>query len=81
VIDDATGGTDASGVTKASGLRKAGMSSPSCPMLKSDLEVCSIEIKELKNKIDLAIVFSLLNVKCVALSRLSFSMLSKRTPS
>jgi hypothetical protein len=52
----------------------------SCPILKSDLEVCSIEIKEFKHKISHSAhyVFSLLRVKCVALSRVSFSMLPKR---
>jgi Fe-S cluster biogenesis protein NfuA len=55
----------------------------SCPMLKSDLEACSIEIKELKHKFDHSsrYHFSLLHVKCVALSRISFSMLPKKTPS
>jgi hypothetical protein len=49
--------------------------------LKSNLEACSIEIKNLSTKliILLSIVFSLLRVKCVALSKVSFSKLPKRT--
>jgi hypothetical protein len=43
-----------------------------CPLLKSDLESCSVEIKELSTNliILLAIVFYPLCAKCVALSRL-----------
>jgi hypothetical protein len=52
-------------------------------MLKSDLEACSIEIKELKQRLDHSFhykVFSPL-VRFVALSRVSFSILPKITPS
>jgi hypothetical protein len=68
----------------------------SCPLLRSDLEVAAIEIKDLRYKRDLllrlrilgtnviillATLFYLLHVKHVFLSRVSFSMLPKRTPS
>jgi hypothetical protein len=55
----------------------------SCPMLKYDLEDSSIEIKDLKQRLDHSSryrVFSPL-VKFVGLLRLSFCMLPKRTPS
>jgi hypothetical protein len=51
----------------------------SCPMLKSDLEACSIDIKELKQKLDHSScykVFHLL-VKFVVLLRVSFCMLPR----
>jgi hypothetical protein len=55
----------------------------SYPLLKSDLEACSIEIKDLSSNmiILLAIVFYPFHVKYVALSRVSFFMLPKRTSS
>jgi hypothetical protein len=53
----------------------------SCPLLKSDLEASAIEIKEHQHKLDHSSHNSVLSlrVKCVALSRVSFFMLSKRT--
>jgi hypothetical protein len=36
----------------------------SCPLLKSDLEACSIEIKELKNKLDHSSRYSVLSPLC-----------------
>jgi hypothetical protein len=53
----------------------------SYPLLKSDLEACFVEIKELKHKLDHSSYYSVypLRVKCVALSRVRFSMLPKRT--
>jgi hypothetical protein len=53
----------------------------SCPMLRSDLEVFLLRLKNLSTNliILLAIVFYLLRVKRVTLSRVSFSMLLKRT--
>jgi hypothetical protein len=55
----------------------------SCPLLRSDLEAAAVEIKDLKHKLDLVLVilFYPLRAKRVSLSRVSFSMLSKRTPS
>jgi Fe-S cluster biogenesis protein NfuA len=54
----------------------------SCPMLTFELEASTIEIKELKHKLDHSSqVFYALRVRCVILSRVSFSMLPKRTPS
>jgi hypothetical protein len=55
----------------------------SCPLLKSNLEACSVEIKELKHNliILLVTVFYPLCAKRVALSRVRFFMLPKRTPS
>jgi hypothetical protein len=55
----------------------------SCPMLKSDLEACSIEIEELNHKIDHSsryCVFSPLCETCDSLKGKLF-MLPKRTPS
>jgi hypothetical protein len=54
-----------------------------CPLLRSDLEVTTVEIKNLKHKLDhfFATLFYPLHVKHVSLSRVSFSMLPKRTPS
>jgi hypothetical protein len=55
----------------------------SCSMLRSDLKDAAVEIKDLKHKLDHSssyTVFPLL-VKHVSLSRVSFSMLPKRTPS
>jgi hypothetical protein len=53
----------------------------SCPMLKYDLEACSIEIKELKQNliILLAIRFFHPLVRFVVLLRVSFCVLPKRT--
>jgi hypothetical protein len=53
----------------------------SCPLLRSDLEAAAIEIKDLKHKLDLVLIilFYPLRAKRVSLSRVSFSMLSKRT--
>jgi hypothetical protein len=55
----------------------------SCPMLKSDLEACTIEIKELKERLDHSSRYKFFHllVRFVALSRVSFSMLPKRAPS
>jgi hypothetical protein len=36
----------------------------SCPMLKSDLEACSIEIKELKHKIDHSSCYRVFSPPC-----------------
>jgi hypothetical protein len=55
----------------------------SCPVLRSDLEAATVEIKDLKHKIDHSsryIVYPLL-VNHVFLSGVSFFMLPKRTPS
>jgi hypothetical protein len=53
----------------------------SCPMLKSDLEACSIEIKELKQRLDHSSSYKVFHplVKFVVLLRLSFCMVPKRT--
>jgi hypothetical protein len=53
----------------------------SCPMLKSYLEACSIEIEELKQKLNHSsrYKFFYLLVKFVVLLRVSFCMLPKRT--
>jgi hypothetical protein len=56
----------------------------SCPMLRSDLEAATIEIKDIKHKLDHSSNYTILSpplVKHVSLSRVSFSMLPKRTPS
>jgi hypothetical protein len=55
----------------------------SYPSLRSDLEVVVVEIKDLKHKLNLSsrYTFCPLLVKHVSLSRVSFSMLLKRTPS
>jgi hypothetical protein len=55
----------------------------SYPLLRSDLEIAVIEIKDLKHKLDhsLTTLFYPLRAKHVSLSRVSFSMLPKRTPS
>jgi hypothetical protein len=42
----------------------------SCPLLKSDLEACSIEIKELKHKIDHSSRYSVLSPSCETCSSL-----------
>jgi hypothetical protein len=54
-----------------------------CLLLRSDLEAAVIEIKDLSTNliILLTTLFYPLHVKLVSLSRVSFSMLSKRTPS
>jgi hypothetical protein len=54
-----------------------------CPVLRSDLEVAAVEINDLKNKIDHSSRYIVLSPPCEAcfLSRVSFSMLPKRTPS
>jgi hypothetical protein len=53
----------------------------SCPMLRSDLEAATIEIKDLNHKRDHSSSYTILSplVKHVSLSRVSFSMLPKRT--
>jgi hypothetical protein len=53
----------------------------SCPMLKSDLEACSIEIKELKQRLDHSSHYKVFHplVKFVVLLRVSFCILRKRT--
>jgi hypothetical protein len=53
----------------------------SCPMLRSDLEAATVEIKDLKHKLDYSSIYTVLSplVKHVSLSRVSFSMLPKRT--
>jgi hypothetical protein len=55
----------------------------SCPVLRSDLEAATVEIKDLKQKLDHSSRYTVypLLVKYVFLSRVSFSMLPKRTPS
>jgi hypothetical protein len=55
----------------------------SCPMLRSDLEAAAVEIKDLKYKLDHSSRYTVLPllVKHVFLSRVSFSMIPKRTPS
>jgi hypothetical protein len=55
----------------------------SCPMLRSDLEAAAVEIKDLKHKLDHSSSYTILPLlgKHVSLSRVSFSMLPKRTPS
>jgi hypothetical protein len=55
----------------------------SCPSLRSDLEDSAVEIKGLKHKLDHSSHYTVypLHVKRVSLSRVSFSMLPKRTPS
>jgi hypothetical protein len=55
----------------------------SCPMLKSNLEACSIEIKELKQRLDHSFRYKGFSplVKFVVLLRVSFCMLPKRRPS
>jgi hypothetical protein len=51
------------------------------PLLRSDLKAIAIEIKDLKHRLDhlLAIVSYPLRVSCVVLSRVSISMLPRRT--
>jgi hypothetical protein len=55
----------------------------SCPMLKSDLEAYSIEIKKLKQRLDHSshykVFFTPPLVKFAVLLRVSFCMLPKRT--
>jgi hypothetical protein len=53
----------------------------SCPILKSDLEACSIEIKELKQRLDHSSHYKIFHplVRFVVLLRVSFYMLPKRT--
>jgi hypothetical protein len=55
----------------------------SCPLLRSDLEVAVIEIKDLKHKFDHSSHYTVypLLAKHVFLSRVNFSILPKRTPS
>jgi hypothetical protein len=55
----------------------------SCPLLRSDLEAAAVEIKDLKHKLDHSSRYTIypLLTKHVSLSRVSFSMLPKRTPS
>jgi hypothetical protein len=55
----------------------------SCPMLNLTWRLALLRLKNLSTKliILLATMFSLLHVKCVALSRVSFFMIPKRTPS
>jgi hypothetical protein len=51
-----------------------------CPLLRSDLEASTIEIKDLKHKLDLlTTLFYPLCVKHAALSRVGFFMFPKRT--
>jgi hypothetical protein len=55
----------------------------SCPLLRSDLEASTVEIKDLKHKLDHSsyyTILSLLYEACVSLKG-KFSMLPKRTPS
>jgi hypothetical protein len=53
------------------------------PLLRSDLEVVVVEIKDLKHKLDYSSHYTILfpHAKHMSLSRVSFSMLLKRTPS
>jgi hypothetical protein len=55
----------------------------SCPLLRSDLDTSAIEIKDFKHKLDHSSHHSVLSLHAmhVALSRVSFSILPKRTPS
>jgi hypothetical protein len=52
-----------------------------CPMLKSDLESCSIEIKELQQRLNHSSRYKVFHplVKFVVLLRVSFCVLPKRT--
>jgi hypothetical protein len=53
-----------------------------CPLLRSDLEASTVEIKDLKHNL-IILLFTLfypIRVKHVSLSRVSFFMLPKRTP-
>jgi hypothetical protein len=54
-----------------------------CPLLRSDLEVVAIEIKDLKHKLDHSSRYTILSlhVKHVSLSMVSFSMLPRRKSS
>jgi hypothetical protein len=54
-----------------------------CHLLRSDLEACAVEIKDLKHELDHSSCYTVLSPPCerVPLSRVSFSMLSKRTSS
>jgi hypothetical protein len=53
----------------------------SCPMLRSDLEAAAVEIKSLKHKLDHSSSYTILSplVNHMSLSRVSFSMLPKKT--
>jgi hypothetical protein len=53
----------------------------SCPMLRSGLEACSIEIKELKHKLDHSSCYSVLSPPCETCGSLKgkLSMLTKRS--
>jgi hypothetical protein len=56
----------------------------SCLLLRFDLEAATVEIKDLKHKLDHSSSYTVLSPPCeacVSLSMVSFSMLSKRTPS
>jgi hypothetical protein len=55
----------------------------SCPLLRSDLEAVAVEIKDLKHKFNHSSCYIILSprTKHVSLSRVSFSMLPKITPS
>jgi hypothetical protein len=55
----------------------------SCPLLRFDLEAAVVEIKDLKHKHDHSSRYTVLSLcaKHVSFSRVSFSMLSRRTPS
>jgi hypothetical protein len=52
----------------------------SCPMLKSDLEVCSIKIKELKQRLDHSSRYKVFSPPCVVCGTLkgNLCMLAKR---
>jgi hypothetical protein len=54
----------------------------SCPLLRSDLEAAAVEIKDLNHKLNHSSHYTILSPPCerVFLSRVSFSMLPKRTP-
>jgi hypothetical protein len=54
----------------------------SCPLLRSDIEATTVEIKDLKHKLDHSSHYTILSPPCkacVSLSRVNFSMLPKRT--
>jgi hypothetical protein len=55
----------------------------SCPLLRSDLEACAIEIKDIKYKLDQSSCYTVLSPLCVVCGsfKVSFSMLPKRTQS
>jgi hypothetical protein len=47
----------------------------SCPMLKSDLEACSIEIKELKQRLDHSSLYKVFSPPCEVCGTLKYKLL------